>query len=114
MEKYDGYYVFTPLSGEQRVKIHKANCGRAHIKPDHPDRKNSWRWFTTYKEALQYAMSTRRNFNNGLDCKICNPRKQVYISYVYFTFHLFVQQDNTNIYVFSFSIQCSRLLALDE
>jgi len=73
MDKKSGFFVFTPLSGEKCIKIHKDICNYAHLKPDHPDREKSWHWFATYNEALEYAMRTGRNYQNGLDCLICHP-----------------------------------------
>jgi len=74
MEKKNGYYVFTPLSGDQFVKIHRDTCRHAHQKVDHPDREKSWHWFPTYIKALEYAQGTGRNYKNSLDCQICCPK----------------------------------------
>ena len=73
MEKENGYFVFTPLSGEQFVKIHRDDCMNAHRDPGHPDRSRSWHWYPTYNAALEYSRTTGRSYKNGLDCQICRP-----------------------------------------
>ena len=73
MAEGHGYYVFTPLSGDQIVCIHRADCRYAHRRPEHPDRDRSWHWFPTYTEALEYARRTGRRYRNKLDCQICAP-----------------------------------------
>ena len=73
MVKEEGYYVFTPLHGERFVRIHRADCRWAHIAPNHPDREESWHWFATYGEAVEYARHTGRSYDRGLNCRFCRP-----------------------------------------
>jgi len=72
----NGYFVFTPLSGEKFVKIHRYDCKYAWRKPDHPERDKSWHQFRTYGEALGYAqnrLKKERSIKGSLNCRICLP-----------------------------------------
>ena len=74
MIQRNGFYVFTPLAGEQYAKIHKDTCPFAHIAENHIHRNQSWHWFQTYQEARKFAIETGRHFKNGkLDCGHCHP-----------------------------------------
>ena len=73
MARPGGYYVFTPLSGEQYVRIHKDDCTHAHRKPKHDKRGASWHWFATYGEAAADAQRTGRSHRSKLNCQICAP-----------------------------------------
>ena len=76
MDKGKGYFVFTPLSGEQFVKIHRYECKFTWIKPDHIHRAQSWHWFQTYNEAFEYAqneLKKGRTIKNYLNDPFCRP-----------------------------------------
>ena len=73
MTRRDGYYVFTPLSGDHYVCIHRGECSHAHRDEEHEHREESWQWFATYGQAAEYARRTGRRYRNKLNCQICAP-----------------------------------------
>lgn len=78
MNSKNGYYVFTPLSGDQYVKIHTMGCHYANLEPYHPDRPKSWFLFDTYEEAYNFAgkaLEQGRRIKNSLNCLSCLPGK---------------------------------------
>jgi hypothetical protein len=78
MKSKNGYYVFTPLSGDQYVKIHTSDCHYANLELDHPDRSKSWFLFETYEEAYNFtgkALEQGRRIKNSLNCLSCLPGK---------------------------------------